>query len=128
MMRHFPNAGRMVTVALAVVVASSLSGCEPAATADPAAEAPSLATYTCPQLATEAAAISKGKDLELIKVRAPKIVKDNRKTFKKPTGDKDALVLSCKGTGVWSDNTTAPVVMKLTVDADGTGFVSYEEQ
>ena len=137
-MRQHLNTGRAVTVALAVAVAAGLSGCGPATTAtdaapattatDAAAEAASLVTYTCPQLATEAAALSKGEKPELIKVRAPKVLKDNRKTYTKPTGDKEALVMSCNGTGVWSDGTNTPVLLKLSVDADNASFVSYEGQ
>jgi hypothetical protein len=116
---------RNLTVALGVMIgAVGLSGCGAAA---PAVDAASLTAYDCAMLAKEAVSLSKGEDIKLIKVRSPKIVKDNRKTYKKPTGDDDALVLSCMGAGVWSDSTDSPVLLDLTVDADGDPFVAYKE-
>lgn len=85
---------------------------------------------TCEEVAESAVKISgeSNADVKLIKVRATKVKTDNRKTVVKPTsGAGDALVLACTGTGVWSDTSTTPVLIKMTVDADGELFVSYEE-
>ena len=135
-MRQHPKPGQAVAAALAVAIAAvGLSACgaistkEAAANPEPKSTGVSMDATTCTQLAEEAVRISKGEDNELLKVRAPKIVTDNRKTFKKPKGDKEVLVLSCMGSGVWSDGgATAPVLLKLVVDADGDPFVGYEPQ
>lgn len=86
-----------------------------------------FADVTCASLSEEAAGISVGQDVELIKVRSPKVVRDNRKTLKLPKGTKDALVMSCKGRGVWSDSDNSSVLVSLTIDADGDAFIAYKE-
>ena len=122
--------GRTFTAALAVAItAVGLSGCGAAATVDAAAKpkAAPLDSYDCARLGVEAAKISKGENVELLKVRAPKIVKDSRKTYKKPTGSKSVVLLTCKGTGVWSDGDEKTMVMlSLKMDADGSLFAYYQ--
>lgn len=89
-----------------------------------------VTTTTCEDIAEDSVRISgeSNSDVKLIKVRAIKVKTDNRKTVVKPTsGGGDSLVLACTGTGVWSDASTTPVLLKMTVDADGELFVSYEE-
>jgi hypothetical protein len=54
------------------------------------------------------------------------VITDNRETYSLPSGDDEALVLKCKGTGVWSDGSKSPVVLRSTVDSDGDNWVSYE--
>jgi hypothetical protein len=93
-------------------------------------ETPSLMSVGCKRLGKQAAEISdeqsNGMSLILLKVRAPRIIKDNRETYKLPKGDKETLLLSCRGTGVWSDMSKSPVLLRWTVDADGDDFVAYE--
>jgi len=81
---------------------------------------------TCTDLADKAVEISHDKDVKLLKVRKLKLETDNYATYKLPTGDKEALILSCTGTGVWSNGDTSPVLLKYTVDSDGQVFYSYE--
>lgn len=106
-------------------LALALSGCGGASLSN-AAEGASLDSTTCDDLANEAVKISEKEDVQLLKVRAPKVKKDNRKGFAKPTGDNAAVALSCAGTGVWSDGENSPVLLSLEVDADGDQFVYYE--
>lgn len=86
------------------------------------------AKLTCSDLAGEAVRVSKENDAKplLIKVRKPKVKKDNSATYKLPTGDKEALILSCTGTGVFSSGDTIPVLLKYTIDSDGEVFYGYE--
>jgi hypothetical protein len=86
---------------------------------------------TCGELADEAVRISEeqseqSQGLLLIKVRQPKIVKDKRKSYKLPKGDKEAVILVCRGAGVWSDGESRDVRLKLTIDADGDQFVEFK--
>lgn len=57
------------------------------------------------------------------------MVKDNRATYNatyaKKAGKKAALLMGCKGTGVWSDGTKTALTLQLTVDAKGNQFVVY---
>lgn len=87
-----------------------------------------VAGYSCEDLATEAVDVSVTQDaaVELLKVRQPRVVKDRRETYKLPTGSAEALILSCTGTGVWSDGTKSPVVLEYTVDSDGDTWVAYK--
>lgn len=82
---------------------------------------------TCQDLADQAVEISKDQDTTLLKVRKLKVKADHSSDYKKPTGDKESLVLSCTGTGVWSSGATTPVLLQYTVDSDGQGFFSYKE-
>ena len=82
---------------------------------------------TCESLADESITISEDQDIQLLKVRKPVVKRDNRDTYTEPTGTKDALLMSCTGTGVWSNGTTTPVLIRYTVDADGDEFVQYRE-
>jgi hypothetical protein len=87
----------------------------------------SFANFSCDQLAAEAARMPKNGNVQLLKVRSPGIVQDNRRSYTKPTGTGDALILSCQGTGVWSDGgPDSPVLLKLTIDKDGDTFTGYE--
>jgi hypothetical protein len=56
-----------------------------------------------------------------------KVKKDNRETFKTPKGDKEAVILQCRGAGVWSDGRNTDVRLKLTVDSDGEQFIGFAE-
>jgi hypothetical protein len=124
---HRKTLPALIAAASASIV---LSGCAPVSDAAEAVEKASSRAFedvTCDQLAQESVEAAKTQDVQLLKVRNPKIVKDNRKTYEKPAGDDDALVLSCKGTGVWSDGeANGPVLLKLTVDADGDDFIAWE--
>lgn len=84
--------------------------------------------YDCDDLASEAAEVSTSEDaaLKLLKVRNPRVVKDHRQNYRLPSGDGEALILSCRGTGVWSAGGGSPVLLKQTVDADGDQWVGYE--
>jgi hypothetical protein len=88
------------------------------------------AGYGCDELADEAVRISEEEDgfFTLLKVREPRIVKDNRETYTLPTGDAEAVILVCDGTGVWNDGDKTGVRLKWTVDADGDEWVFYEPQ
>ncbi|HEX8630278.1 MAG TPA: hypothetical protein VF755_19135, partial [Catenuloplanes sp.] len=87
------------------------------------------AGYTCTKLAEQAVMVSDGtsQGRKLIKVRATRAVTDNRSTYRPPSGTGEALVLSCRGTGIWSAGTASPVLLTLTVDAASDPFVSYRE-
>ncbi|WP_216656530.1 DUF2510 domain-containing protein [Nocardioides marmotae] len=59
-------------------------------------------------------------------VRALRVLEDRRETHETPASG-EATVLTCRGTGVWSDgDTTTEVVVGVTVDAEGTHYVFYE--
>lgn len=128
-MTWMSDAGRVGAIGTAgVCLAVGLSACSSAGVAD-VVEASSYKSATCEELAKQAVLASEKQDVQLLKVRSPKVVTDNRKTVTKPTGDKAALVLSCKGTGVWSDaGEDTPVLLKLTLDSDGETFYEYAEQ
>ena len=86
----------------------------------------------CDFLVDEAIKLSKeqseqNQGVTLLKVRHPKIKIDNRETFETPKGDEDAVILQCRGAGVWSDGGDADVRLKLTVDSDGDQFIGFEE-
>lgn len=53
-------------------------------------------------IAKEAVKIAEDSDTvgKLLNVRAPRIIQDNRMPYSTPTGEKDALIFSCEGTGV----------------------------
>lgn len=87
-----------------------------------------LVDFTCDDLAEQAVEISEGNDVELIKVRSPEVVEDNRLTYEEPNDDSSVVVFSCSGTGVWSNNEEQSVLVKATVDSDGDFFVGYEQQ
>jgi hypothetical protein len=93
-----------------------------------AEEPADLAAITCADLADEAVRISEEQQppVLLLKVREPTTVDDNTRTYEVPTGSESVLVLSCVGTGVWSDGTSDDVRLRLTVDADAEAFVYYE--
>ena len=127
MRAHVVSAWTVATglaVAVAAAGVASRSTVSTVATAAPAA-------MTCAQLGVEAARVSKGGTPELLTVRAPTMVKDNRATYnatyKKKAGEKAALLMACKGTGVWSDGTNTALILQLTVDAKGNQFVVYYE-
>ncbi|ROR90552.1 hypothetical protein [Nocardioides aurantiacus] len=85
------------------------------------------ASYSCKDLAKEAAELSEKADVSLLKVRQLKMVRDLRTTYDVPTGDDEAPVLVCRGSGVWSDTTKSPVRLRLLVDSDEEFFVEYQE-
>jgi len=114
------------TVATGLVVAVAAAGVASRSTVSTVATA-APAAMTCAQLGVEAARVSKGGTPELLTVRAPTMVKDNRATYTKKAGAKAALLMTCKGTGVWSDGTNTALTLQLTVDAKGNQFVVYYE-
>ena len=122
------NGARLAVIGIGSVFA--LTGCADVVDkAEDVAMKSALNIYDCADLASEAVdSSSDGKDdqSELLKVRNPRVVKDNRKTWMAPTGDGEALILSCKGTGVWSDIDPSPVLLKLTVDSDGDQWIQWE--
>jgi hypothetical protein len=83
--------------------------------------------YDCDDLASDAVDNSSDGDavVQLLKVRNPQVVKDNRDNYQLPSGDGEALILSCRGTGVWSSGGDSPVLLRDTVDADGDEWVEY---
>jgi hypothetical protein len=91
-------------------------------------ETPDLMSVGCKDLAKRSAKISQDQanGITLLKVRGLKVVKDHRESYRLPKGDGEALLLSCTGTGVWSDITKSPVRLKWTVDADGDDFIEYQ--
>ena len=120
------------TVATGLAVAVAAAGVASHGTVSKVAAASAApAAMTCAQLGVEAARVSKGGTPELLTVRAPTMVKDNRATYnatyKKKAGEKAALLMACKGTGVWSDGTNTALILQLTVDAKGNQFVVYHE-
>lgn len=92
------------------------------------AMAGSLDETTCEELAADAVRIS-GEDtgfgVELLKVREPRIVEDNRDSYGIPTGSDEELILACRGGGVWDNSSTDDVRIELTVDADGESWVAF---
>ncbi|RIJ76561.1 hypothetical protein D1871_11905 [Nakamurella silvestris] len=97
-------------------------------TVTPTTEIQAANTSTCDSLAKEAVDISAEKDIRLLKVRSPEVLEDNRASYEKPSGDSTAIVLSCTGTGAWSNATETNVLLELTVDSDGDFFIGYKQQ
>lgn len=87
-----------------------------------------FADYGCSDLADDAVTMSEDEDglYTLLKVRNPRVVEDNRETYELPNGTGESLVLLCRGTGVWDDGDVTPIRLKLSVDAGGDSWVSYE--
>lgn len=107
-----------------LLAVAMLTGCS---AIEEAASGPSVETYTCADLAKEAADIGENAlGVSLLKVRAPEITKDHRTDYTVPTGAEDVVVLQCKGTGVFSSGETGNVKLEMTVDADEDMFVSWE--
>ena len=90
------------------------------------ADSADYAAMDCAKLAEEAVAISEDEDVSLLKVRDFKPTEDNRTGFVKPSSG-DALLLSCTGTGIWSDTTQGAVRLEATVDSDGDTFIAYNQ-
>ncbi|MDN4159908.1 hypothetical protein [Nocardioides abyssi] len=83
----------------------------------------------CERAVTEAVRISAEQEPAVLleDVTDLVVLRDERDDHELPSGDTDATVLSCRGTGVWSDgDTTTPVLVGVTVDADGVLYVFYE--
>lgn len=82
----------------------------------------------CDSISEAAVQLSEDQDAVplLVKVRAPSAVLDNRDTYERPTGTGDALILMCRGVGVWSTVSNSPVVVKVTEDSDGDQFIFYD--
>jgi len=125
MRAHVVSAWTVATGLAVAVAAAGVASHGTVSTVAAAAAAP--AAMTCAQLGVEAARVSKGGTPELLTVRAPTMVKDNRATYTKKAGAKAALLMTCKGTGVWSDGTNTALTLQLTVDAKGNQFVVYYE-
>jgi len=85
------------------------------------------ADWSCDDVAKEALTIDddKGESLALTDVSDLEIEEDNREDFKAPESGR-GLVLSCKGTGEWTDLGEAPVRVTLEADADGDQWVTRE--
>jgi hypothetical protein len=115
------------TVTVACVSVAGMTGC--AALEEVASSTTSL---DCDQLADEAVRISEeqtgGLQLQLLKVRNPQVVTDNRDTYDVPAGNSESLILKCQGMGVWSDGSNSEVMVKATVDSDGDEWVRYAGQ
>lgn len=59
--------------------------------------------YDCDDLATETETLgANAAGYELLKVRKPTVVKDNRLTYDVPNGAGQSLILRCDGTGVFN--------------------------
>jgi hypothetical protein len=110
-----------------------LSGC--AAASDLAGDVTSAATgadvddLTCDDLVEESVSISEDQAISLLKVRQPEILKDNRPIAQDdlPSGAGETLVMSCVGTGVWSDgDSKTKVKMSVKIDADAEMFIYYQ--
>lgn len=82
--------------------------------------------YGCDDLAEEAIEISKGEDVELLKVRSPRVVQDNRDGYRLPAGNGESLILSCSGQGVFDTGGSLRVLLKWTVDSDGDEWVQWK--
>ena len=123
--------------AVSIAGVLGLTGCaapveEPSPDSTDEAPADTSEDITCDYLADEAVKLSKDQSeqnqgVTLLKVRHPEIKKDNRKTFELPKGDKSAVILQCRGAGVWSDGGNNDVRIKLTVDSDGEQFIGFQE-
>ena len=85
------------------------------------------ADWSCEDVADEALTIDEDKDemLSLTGVSDLEIVEDNRKDFEAPA-DGRGVVLSCEGTGEWTDLGEAPVLVVLEAGEDGDEWVRYE--
>lgn len=128
-----PHAGWTVATGLSVAVAAAVVASPGAVFTVPAAAAAAAApaAMSCAQLGVEAARVSQGGTPELLTVRAPTMVNDDRATYNaaytKNAGKKATLLMVCKGTGVWSDGTNTALTLQLTVNAKGDQFVVYYE-
>lgn len=114
------TASRMALIAL---VGLGLTGCS--AVAEEASQA-AMESFDCDDLAQDAVRASEGKTIELLKVRSPRMLVDNRTTYSEPTGTGESLILKCEGMGVWSDGSNSSVVIKSTIDADGDTWTQYQ--
>jgi hypothetical protein len=85
------------------------------------------ADWSCEDVAEEALTIDEDKEemLSLTDVTDLEIVEDNREGFEAPA-DGRGVVLSCKGTGEWTDLGDAPVLVVLEAGEDGDEWVRYE--
>ena len=117
-------------LSLGVCLPLLLTGCSSLnqGMADGLADSKKVEKLSCAQLADKSVEISKDKMVSLIKVRKLKVKKDNYAKYKLPTGDKEALILSCTGTGVWSTGDKVAVLLTYTIDADGDVLYGYEAQ
>lgn len=91
--------------------------------------ADSYARYTCDDLAEEAVRISDESGSlfgTLLKVRGVTLTDDHRTSYTRPTGTDDALILGCRGAGVWSNGADLDVELSLTIDSDGDVWVGDE--
>jgi hypothetical protein len=85
------------------------------------------ADWSCEDVAEEALSIDEDKDemLSLTDVTELEIAEDNREGFE-PPADGRGVVLSCEGTGEWTDLGEAPVLVVLEAGDDGEEWVRYE--
>lgn len=122
----------VVTVGLVMWGLSALNddGDGLATSADEAGLGESLSSaQACDAAVEEAVNLSaeQSTSIQLLKVRGVRVLEDNRETYTVPTGTREATVVECKGTGVWSDgDSTTKVLIRVTVDADSEFFVYYE--
>lgn len=127
---------RVSLIAAAIVVAavvwqtSSIGDMVPSTSAGDDLAGMEAAEYDCADLASDAVSISaensNGFQSELLKVRSPRVVEDNRSTYELPRGNGESLVLACEGVGVWDDMEKTRVRLEQTIDSDGDSWVSYE--
>lgn len=85
------------------------------------------ADMSCEDVAKEALTIDENKEesFALKDVTDLEIAEDNRKDFSPPK-DGRGVVLSCEGTGDWTDLGEAPVMVVLEAGEDGEEWVRYE--
>lgn len=85
------------------------------------------ADLSCEDVAKEALSIDENKDeaFALTDVTDLEIAEDNRENFS-PPADGRGVVLSCEGTGEWTDLGEAPVIVVLEAGEDGEEWVRYE--
>lgn len=91
------------------------------------AAADDYSDWSCEDVAKEALTIDsdKSETLSLTDVTALEITEDNRENFSAPEGRR-GVVLSCEGTGEWTDLGEARVSVVLEASEDGDQWVRYE--
>ena len=83
------------------------------------------ASVDCDSLAAEAVRISTSEDVQLLKVRDPRVTTDNRATVTPASGNGESLILSCRGLRVWSSGDNTPALVRVNVDSDGDNWIYY---
>ena len=87
-----------------------------------------VAALTCPDLVTRSVAVSavSGLPYRLVDVVDLVQVEDHRADAPTVTpGEEEAVLLACRGTALWDDDTTTGLDLTVTVDAAGTVYLTY---